>query len=532
MSPTTDTRGLAALAPALRSAFLAHDYTVARMEAALGPSGLAALQRSDVAGIARRAAAAGPFGELLGLFVLGLPLTPQRVAALIPELDLQAAIGCGLLDDVRHPGLLVAAVDLRPADTGRGPQWVISDIDGSMVPTQTRADHVLGVGQASMSLLAITPPGRAGRMLDLGTGCGVQLLAADAEQKVATDITPRCLDFAAATCALNGIDADLRQGSWFAPVEGETFDRIVANPPFVVGPPEVGHTYRESGLHLDGATELVVREACRHLAPEGVATLLGAWVLTGDEDWRMRIASWLPAQGVAAWVLLRDASDPEQYVWTWLTDEGGDPRSPEYREQAGRWLDHFAAEQISGIGFGYIFLQAIDGPTEIECEELSHDFDGGLGAEALAHFTRAAWLRQASAESIDATVFEIAPSVTMYAVTTLDNASGRGGAPTDDGAAQMAPFVVERTSGPRWRHELDEASAAVLRGIEQGALPLAEIAALAAAGFGLDEEAAGPAVRALAIDLLRHGILVPRELPLATLEEQLAAAGNGPQEAR
>ena len=127
---------------------------------------------------------AGPRGELLRLFVLGEPFPRTRIAELLPELDLDIATRSGLLDDVAGTDFLASGVDLRPVDTGSGAQWVFSDRDGSMVRVDTRPDHVLGVGQASLSLLGITPPGRTRSVLDLGTGCGIQLLSQDAERRV------------------------------------------------------------------------------------------------------------------------------------------------------------------------------------------------------------------------------------------------------------------------------------------------------------------------------------------------------------
>ncbi|MBI6097773.1 rRNA methyltransferase, partial [Clostridium perfringens] len=92
--------------------------------------------------------------------------------------------------------------------------------------------------------------------------------------------------------AANRIDnVELRQAPWFEPVADERFDRIVANPPFVVGLPEVGHVYRDSGLSLDGATELVVGQAPAHLAEGATACILGAWVHRTGESWRSRVAS-------------------------------------------------------------------------------------------------------------------------------------------------------------------------------------------------------------------------------------------------
>src|SRR5690606_21123255 len=145
-------------------------------------------------------------------------------------------------------------------DTGAGNRWVLSDLDDSMHRRTLTEDHVLGVGHASLSLLRATPTAPVGSVLDLGTGCGVQAIhaAGYARSVTATDINPRALWLAEATAALNELDVELLPGSWFEPVAGRTFDQVVANPPFVVGPARIEHTYRDSGLALDGASELVL----------------------------------------------------------------------------------------------------------------------------------------------------------------------------------------------------------------------------------------------------------------------------------
>src|SRR5207245_8523698 len=94
------------------------------------------------------------------------------------------------------------------------------------------ADHVLGVGQASLTLAGATVRRPAGRVLDLGTGCGVQALHAahHAGELVATDINQRALALAAATFAISDIPVELRAGAWLEPVASDTFDQVVCNP--------------------------------------------------------------------------------------------------------------------------------------------------------------------------------------------------------------------------------------------------------------------------------------------------------------
>ena len=506
MRDVSDTTALAGLAPRLRACFELHDYSIEGLAKALGPQATAALNRSDAAGVRRSAVRAGSVGNLARLFILGDEL---------PRGEVEALLGTGLVSDGISAGLLVgddlirADLDLRPVDLGDGNACVFSDTDGAMAHRPTRPDHVLGVGQASLSLLNITPSSAVPSVLDLGTGCGVQLLnsLSVGSTGVGTDITPRCLDFAAATLAINERAAELLAGPWFDPVADRKFDRIVANPPFVVGTPEVGHTYRESGLELDGASETVISGAPRHLAPGGTAVMLASWVVRRDEDWRHRVSSWLPQEGVDAWVIQRDVSDPELYVWTWLTDEGLDPREDGFATEAEQWLAHFAANRVTGIGFGYVFVRSIDGPSSVLCEDLPHPFDSGLGDEAEAYFARNAWLREQTdlhggdeAAVLDSTVFAVAPHVHVHESIPLLP-------PTVEEPDPV--IVVERTTGPRWRHEIDSLGRSLLLGMRSGVLPLSDLVAIAALAANIDpEKLSGPA-RSAVSELFRHGIVIP-----------------------
>lgn len=513
MTPSCPT--LADLAPALAVAFRRHDYSVSGLELTLGPEGVSALARSDASTVRRHCRGAGTAGMLLRLFVLGDSVSRAEVEAALPEVPLERGEAAGLWS-LTATGSVHASVDLRPVDTGHGTRWVFADVDGSMVHTETRPDHVLGVGQATLSLLRITPSSPAGSVLDLGTGCGIQLVHAleHGGSATGTDITPRCLELAAATLAVNDLEADLLRGPWFEPVRNQLFDRIVANPPFVVGPSELGHSYRESGLALDGASRTVVSGAPDHLAVGGTAVMLVSWVESEDVDWRSHVASWVPAEGVDAWVLRRDSSDPGLYVWTWLTDEGMDPRDEPTWRAADAWLDHFEAEGVTGIGFGYVYLRRVDGPSSVLCEDLTHPFDEGLGDEAESYFARTAWLRGAADlhggedVALDSTVFTVSPDVHLHVSEPLAPTD-----PTADPVEGPSTVVVERVTGARWRHEIDPITATVLRGARTGALPLEDLVILAAASAGEDSDELAAPVRRVVADLFLHGFLVPVDVP-------------------
>ncbi|MFD5179536.1 methyltransferase [Nocardia sp. NPDC058379] len=499
---TTTGSLLTALCPDLRAALIRVGYDADTLVDALGPDVHAALGRSEPVPVRRAARAAGELGTLIRLLLLGDALPEREVAAALSPVRIDDAVAAGLLaqdgDDLR------AALDLRPLDTGAGTRWILSDLDDSMRRRTLTEDHVLGVGHASLSLLRATPTEPVGTLLDLGTGCGVQAVhaASYAGRVTATDVNARALWLAQATAALNELDIELREGSWFEPVAGRKFDQIVANPPFVVGPARIEHTYRDSGLALDGASELVIGQAPGLLAPGGTAAMLAAWVHVEGQDWRQRVSSWLPAHGVDAWVVQRDVADPALYVGTWLRDAGLDPRDPAAQARAEAWLAAFEAADVEGIGFGFVYLHAIDGPTELMAEDLTHGFDDPLGDEAPAYFARSAWLRAVAADDTLAWTSRFAPSP----ATALE----RVYLPGEHGWAEQVARL-HRGDGPRWQHEVDESTVALVAGMRPDGLPLYELLELLALAEGADEVTPEFAAQALGVvaGLVRHGLVRP-----------------------
>lgn len=486
---------LVAACSRLRLAFEANGYDADGVLRLLGDDAHAALGRSEPVPVRNASRGSGALGVLVRLFLLVDDCPEAEVAEAIAPLSVTDAIAAGIV--VRTGSTVRTLLDIRPLDAGHGTRWIVSDPDGSMRVADSAADHVLGVGQASLSLLRGTPTSPVSSVLDVGTGCGVQAVHACgyADRVTATDISPRSMDLAAATMALNGLDVELLHGSWFEPVAGRTFDRVVANPPFVVGRAEVRHSYRDSGLDLDGASALMIGQAPQYLTPGGTAAILASWVHVRGEDWRARVASWLPEHGVDAWVVERDVADPALYVGTWMRDGGLDPRDPEAAPVAQSWLDHFAAADVEGIGFGFVYLRKTELPTDLLAEELTHGFSDPLGNEPLEYFARLDWLREHDV---------------LDSVLTLDpdTALERVYLPGAEGWSPVA-VRVHRGNGPQWQHEIDELGAALLAGLRPDGLPVGELVELLAAAHGEDaDELAAHAVPMMQ-GLVRHGLVRP-----------------------
>jgi len=463
----------------LRDTFLSTGYTADGVVGVLGAQAHAALGRGEPEPANRATRDAGPLGTLIRLFLLG---------SAEPQAAIHAALGAQAASMLTHDGR--ATLDIRPYEDW----WVVADLDSDLRGGAVPADHVLGVGHASINLTRATTRRQVDTLLDLGTGCGVQALHASthAQKITATDVSTRALALAKATFRINEIDVDLEQGEWFEPVRNRRFDQIVCNPPFVVGPARVDYTYRDSGLDGDGASAMIVRELPEYLTEGGVGQLLASWLHRKGEDWADRVQGWLP-HGVDAWFVQRDVAEPALYVGTWLRDAGIDPRSPEGRAKAGAWLDWFAANDIEGVGFGYVTLRRTDADTEVVCEDLRHAYDDPLGPEAARWLDNVQWLRD-NEKNLRHTRFRVPETVVLEEVATQG----------EDG---WAPIVrrLHRMDGPGWQHEIDEPTARLLAGC-RGALPLEDLLALIEYAYGeIDTDAALPMVA----DLVRHGMLIP-----------------------
>jgi len=346
-----------ALAPRLRDALSAAEYTVDAVAELLGPTAGAALERHETTPALRRTTDGSPLAILARLFLLQTS---------VPRAGAERAL-TGLVEPLARAGMLVASagevravLDCRPYADDDHAWWVVSDLtpglDGQ--PIRVEADHVLGVTPASTSLAQLTIRRDVGRALDLGTGCGVQSLhlSTHATEVVATDVNPRALAVTGFNAALNEVRIDLRHGSLWDPVTDETFDLVTTNPPFVISPgTEEPLVYRDSGLPGDQVVEAVVRGASARLADGGWCQVVANWAIHDDVGWDERLAAWLP-HDCDALIVQREVLDPPAYVELWLKDAGRHG-GPGYLAAYDAWLGWFDRQGIEGVGFGWVNLR-------------------------------------------------------------------------------------------------------------------------------------------------------------------------------
>ncbi|MEW1823168.1 methyltransferase [Arthrobacter sp. NPDC080031] len=422
---------LTALADDLRNV----GYTVDGVAGLLGESAHAALARDQLipALIVTEPAAltADPATDrakaalavVVRLWLLAVPQTEGDLDAALPRVRTSGLMELGLVEK-NDGGAVAAKVDLRPygwdGDSGAGNSgsggaelWVSSDLAAHQQPGVLRHDHVLGIGQASTTLVQTTIRRHSKRALDLGTGCGIQTfhLLHHCEHVTATDISERALAFTRFNLMLNAealhLDpadlesrVSLRLGSLLEPVAGETFDLVVSNPPFVITPRRAGEhsseqfTYRDGGLPGDDIVANLVRTLPDVLAPGGTAQMLGNWEIPAGSGWSERPASWLAGSGTEAWFIQREQVSPELYAETWLQDASEGRDRELYRDAYAAYLEDFASRNVEAIGFGMIWLRrpltARAAPARFE--EITYPIEQPIGPHLAAAVERADWL--------------------------------------------------------------------------------------------------------------------------------------------
>jgi SAM-dependent methyltransferase len=181
--------------------------------------------------------ASDPQALLIRLFLETAEVPWRVVRALLAPGDLAAMEDLGLLMPQTMTGdACRATLALYPTEG----LYIGSDHGeaGPVSNWRAPADIVFpAIGEATQRFMALMPRTPCGDMLDLCSGTGVAALvgaARFAERAWAVDITERSTRFARFNAALNGINTVTAvEGDLYDPVADRTFDRIVANPPYV-----------------------------------------------------------------------------------------------------------------------------------------------------------------------------------------------------------------------------------------------------------------------------------------------------------
>jgi release factor glutamine methyltransferase len=149
---------------------------------------------------------------------------------------------------------------------------------------------------------------RGARVLEGFPGSGALAVAAaheGAREVTAVDVSRRALVTAWINARRNGARVRLRRGDLFAPVAGERFDLILANPPYVPSPddalPRAGASRAwEGGGDGRRLLDRLIAEAPAHLAPGGTLLLVQSSICGEQATLDRLYAAGLDAERLAA----------------------------------------------------------------------------------------------------------------------------------------------------------------------------------------------------------------------------------------
>jgi hypothetical protein len=478
----------------LRTALDRTGFTVDRLETALGTHELSA-RHADTLVQVRRLEGGDPFSTLARLFVVGVSVGAGAAAEALAPLAPEQLVRLGL---VRVDGdEVLPLVRLVP----HGDYYICSDLHHESA-LDTPSDYVPGIQAPSVTLAKLAVRQPVGAALDLGTGCGIQALLAakHCERVVATDVNPRALGFAAFNAKLNDVDnVELRLGGALEPVEGDRFDLVVSNPPYVISP-DASFAYRDSGMAADDLCRGIVQDLPRFLVDGGFAHVLVSWVHERDR-WAKPLRGWVSGSGCDAWLLHFGSQDPLSHCAQWLAPLG-ETNPAEYDRALDRWLAYLRGSGIEAIGYGAVVLRRRDGgdnwirEDDVDLERLE-----SAGEHTLRLFDAEDFLNGlADDRELLGRPFELA------AGRRLDQTLA-----WDDGTMSVHSQTLRFDDGFGFRVGIDRYTAGLLPHFD-GKAPLSEVLRRAAAQIELepgDRERFVPAALPVVRRLIALGFLVP-----------------------
>jgi methylase of polypeptide subunit release factors len=267
-----------------------------------------------------------PLELLIRVFVLGEDATPAQMAPLMPAGVCAAMKMLGLLAPSQdQPQRIYSPVALVPVDG----VFVVSD-RWSMPGNQhfkLAADAVYPAltlnAQVFLNSIFRYP---CEDLLDLCSGTGVAALLAAAgfaRHAVATDIAGRCVDFAEFNRRLNALsNIAVIQSDVYSAVQGQTFDRILAHPPYVpVLRPK--WLYHDGGADGEEITRRIIQDLPQFLRPGGT---FQCHTMASDRDLSLerRIRQWLGAtqQEFDLLLVIWEQLDPLKFAMATAVKEG------------------------------------------------------------------------------------------------------------------------------------------------------------------------------------------------------------------
>lgn len=454
--------------------------------------GLSTLADKKLPVLLRRTDGGTPLETLARLFILGVRVPRRQASAALAPMGPEWWAERGLVTMVDAD--VEATVQLRCY------QGLVLGFDfHRRGGAALRPDYVMGISPSSLTLAGLTVRRPSTATLDLGTGSGFQafLAAAHSDRVLATDRNPRAVEMATFNAHLNGLaHVECREGDLFEPAEGETFDLVVSNPPFIVSPDNLFY-FLHSGMAGDDVCRTIAREAPRFLAEGGYCQFLANWTAVAGQDWRARLAGWFEGTGCDALVLRRGSTAPDEYAAVWIEAGDGEGR---FEESFTAWMDYYDKLQVEAIDSGLVTMRrsSSTAPPWFRAEDSPDTMTFPAGDEVGGRFEAEDFLlAHTTDEALLATAFRLAGDV------RLDQQLQQGTEGWD-----MLTTRLHRVEGLHWSGNVDLAGASLLVRCD-GTRSMRELLAELAEALGPDADELSASWPATVRRLVQFGFLEP-----------------------
>ena len=175
--------------------------------------------------------------------------------------------------------------------------------------------------------------------------------------------TRAALELTRRNAALNELaNIATRAGSFLEPVDGERYDLVIANPPYVISP-DHDFLYRDARLLDDGVRRTCWR-SCPLLQDGGYGCLQGNWIQRRDEPWYRPLGRCLRGAGCDALLIRYATWNPLAYATAWCAPHHTDDLD-KLREAVNRWRASFAAAGIEAICGALVLLRRRPGTAPL-----------------------------------------------------------------------------------------------------------------------------------------------------------------------
>lgn len=427
---------------------------------------------------------------LARLFFVSWPLEESRCRAVLPPSFLSAAFECGLLS--LEAGEIFSSASLVPFRSS------IIACDSC----RTRAnlpDMVTGPSASTHLPARLAVGGNNETTLDLGTGSGALALEAARYSRavIGTDINPRALAYAQFNAVLNGVrNIEWRCGDAFAPVAGERFSRIIANPPFFLSP-EKTFVYCDSPMDLDGFSAHLARNAGAYLEEGGFYQMICEWVEIEGESWEQRLRDWTAGSGCDVLVVLAPATAPLAYAEK-RTQEARIMRTGSLQGYFQKQFQYLRDRRVQSVQAGLINMRKRSGHGNWFAAVRTDPAGNDIGADVRDRFAALTFLATSKEDQILQSKLKLAPDVVLDMRSAADFRT----------AAWHAKFVeLVKQNGLADRLRLDETVSDFLP-LFDGTRTVAHVAEIVAQRLGVDAGEARRRCLELARRLLQSNFAV------------------------